>query len=73
MLGYINEKREGIVFAGGLLDYESVKEGLQSGQIGHLGLDVQWEEPFDPQDWIAQHPRCAHLCFLMSVKGDDML
>ncbi|CAL5221445.1 g3635 [Coccomyxa viridis] len=45
------------VARGGLLDYESVKEGLQSGQIGHLGLDVQWVEPFDPQDWIAQHPR----------------
>lgn len=43
--------------AGGLLDYESVKEGLQTGQIGHLGLDVQWIEPFDPEDWIAKHPR----------------
>ncbi|CAK0780981.1 hypothetical protein CVIRNUC_005244 [Coccomyxa viridis] len=45
------------VARGGLLDYESVKEGLQTGQIGHLGLDVQWIEPFDPEDWIAKHPR----------------
>lgn len=44
--------------AGGLLDYNSVREGLRNGQIGHLGLDVQWVEPMDPQDWIAQHPRC---------------
>ena len=49
--------------AGGLLDYDSVREGLQSGQISHLGLDVQWVEPMDPQDWIAQHPRCLHLLF----------
>ena len=46
-----------------MLDYESVREGLQSGQIGHLGLDVQWVEPMDPEDWIAQHPRCFHLLF----------
>ena len=41
-----------------------MKEGLQTGQIGHLGLDVQWTEPFNPQDWIAQHPRCS-LSFLL--------
>lgn len=47
------------VHAGGLLDYDAVKAGLESGHIGGLGLDVQWSEPFDPQDWIAQHPRCV--------------
>ena len=46
-----------VASAGGLLDYDSVKEGLESEQIGHLGLDVQWSEPFDPCDWVAQHPR----------------
>jgi phosphoglycerate dehydrogenase-like enzyme len=47
--------------AGGLLDYEAVKAGLEDGRIGGLGLDVQWSEPFDPADWIAQHPRCCLL------------
>jgi lactate dehydrogenase-like 2-hydroxyacid dehydrogenase len=46
-----------VASTGGLLDYDSVKEGLDTGQIGHLGLDVQWAEPFDPRDWVAQHPR----------------
>lgn len=32
-------------------------EGLTSGHIGGLGLDVQWQEPFDPTDPIACHPR----------------
>lgn len=32
-------------------------EGLTSGHIGGLGLDVQWQEPFDPRDPIAQHPK----------------
>jgi hypothetical protein len=43
--------------AGGLLDYAAVREGLASGHIAGLGLDVQEQEPVDPQDWLAQHPR----------------
>ncbi len=46
---------------GGLLNYSAVRAGLETGKIGGLGLDVHWSEPFDPQDWIAQHPRCATL------------
>lgn len=53
--------------AGGLLDYDAVKAGLESGHIGGLGLDVQWQEPFDPQDWIALHPRCAGLSARMQL------
>lgn len=36
--------------AGGLLDYDAVVEGLDSGRIGGLGLDVQWNEP-----WVRRH------------------
>ena len=48
--------------AGGLLDYDAVMEGLDNGRIGSLGLDVQWSEPWDPQDPIMSHPRsfCGH-------------
>lgn len=46
--------------AGGLLDYEAVKEGLSSGQVAGLGLDVQGQEPVPPGDWLAHHP-CVYL------------
>ena len=45
--------------AGGLLDYDAVLEGLNSGRIGGVGLDVQWVEPFNPDDPVAKHPRFA--------------
>ncbi|KAK4751350.1 hypothetical protein SAY87_004832 [Trapa incisa] len=37
---------------GGLLDYEAVKRNLESGQLGGLGMDVAWTEPFNPDDPI---------------------
>ncbi len=43
--------------AGGLLDYDATRQGLDSGKIRALGLDVQWQEPFDPDDYIAKHDR----------------
>ena len=42
--------------AGGLLDYNDVRAALHSGHIGGLGLDVQWEEPWDPEDPVSRHP-----------------
>ncbi len=45
------------VARGGLLDYDAVMEGLESGHIGGLGLDVQWREPWDPDHAISNHPR----------------
>ncbi|KAL4418773.1 hypothetical protein ABPG77_010378 [Micractinium sp. CCAP 211/92] len=44
------------VARGGLLDYEAVREGLDSGKIAGLALDVQEHEPVDPEHWLAQHP-----------------
>jgi lactate dehydrogenase-like 2-hydroxyacid dehydrogenase len=49
------------VARGGLLDYEAVRVGLDSGRIAGLGLDVQEHEPVDPQHWLAQHPRLVVL------------
>lgn len=43
------------VARGGLLCKETVLHGLQSNKIGGLGLDVQFYEPFDPEDPIARH------------------
>lgn len=44
------------VARGGLLDYEAMREGLASGKIAGLALDVQEHEPVDPEHWLAQHP-----------------
>ncbi len=49
------------VARGGLLDYDAVRVGLDSGRIAGLGLDVQEHEPVDPQHWLAQHPRLVML------------
>ncbi|GAB4816694.1 hypothetical protein N2152v2_003740 [Parachlorella kessleri] len=58
---FLGHCKEGIrivnVARGGLLDYSAVKEGLLSGKVGGLGLDVHFWEPFDPEDFIAQHPK----------------
>ncbi len=43
------------VARGGLLEYQPVLDGLESGKIGGLGLDVQFEEPFDPNDPITKY------------------
>uniref|UniRef100_A0A7C8Z3J0 Phosphoglycerate dehydrogenase n=1 Tax=Opuntia streptacantha TaxID=393608 RepID=A0A7C8Z3J0_OPUST len=44
------------VARGGLLEYDAVADGLKSGHLGGLGIDVAWKEPFDPNDPILQHP-----------------
>ncbi|KAF3525131.1 hypothetical protein F2Q69_00050542 [Brassica cretica] len=37
---------------GGLVNYESAYQSLESGHLGGLGTDVAWSEPFDPNDPI---------------------
>ncbi|CAH2066882.1 unnamed protein product [Thlaspi arvense] len=37
---------------GGLINYESAYQNLESGHLGGLGIDVAWSEPFDPEDPI---------------------
>ncbi len=43
--------------AGGLLDYDAVNDMLDTDAIGALGVDVQWQEPWDPQHYITNHPK----------------
>ena len=40
------------VARGGLVEYESVINNLESGHLGGLGTDVAWTEPFNPDDQI---------------------
>ncbi|XP_008802910.2 hydroxypyruvate reductase isoform X2 [Phoenix dactylifera] len=44
------------VARGGLLEYNSVLHHLESGNLGGLGIDVAWTEPFDPDDPILKFP-----------------
>ena len=34
-----------------------VRQALESGHIGGLGLDVHWVEPWDPNDYVSTHPK----------------
>lgn len=40
------------VSRGGLINYESAYQNLDSGHLGGFGTDVAWSEPFDPNDPI---------------------
>ncbi|XP_072964547.1 uncharacterized protein [Typha angustifolia] len=41
---------------GGILEYKSVLQNLESGHLGGLAIDVAWTEPFDPEDPILKFP-----------------
>lgn len=43
------------VSRGGVLDEGAILDGLKRGKIGGLGLDVQWNEPFDPNHEILNY------------------
>ena len=45
------------VCIGGLLDYDAISSMLDSDQIGALGLDVQWQEPWEPDHFITKHDK----------------
>lgn len=44
------------VARGGLLDYDAIKNALETNHLGGLGMDVAWFEPFDPADPVLQFP-----------------
>lgn len=43
--------------AGGLLDLQAITDMIDSDAIGALGLDVHWQEPWDPTHSITNHPK----------------
>lgn len=45
------------VARGGLLDHAATLSALESGKLGFLTADVQWFEPFDPEDPVTKHPK----------------
>ena len=48
------------VARGGLLDYGATRSGASSpGAIGGMGLDVQWDEPMDPEDAVCSSTRAC--------------
>lgn len=76
---FLDRCKDGItlvnVARGGLLDYAAVRAGLRTGKLGALGLDVQWSEPFDPDDEIAKHPNVIltpHVAGVTKISYDSM-
>lgn len=59
------------VARGGLLDYEAVKAALESEHISGLGMDVQWQEPIEPDDYFAKHARCDPRHYVGSLLDDS--
>ncbi len=44
------------VARGGLIDYGALRDALANGQLGGLGLDVFWTEPFAADDALLKFP-----------------
>jgi D-3-phosphoglycerate dehydrogenase len=41
----------------GLVDRAALETALQTGRIAGVGLDVWWQEPADPADFLLKHPK----------------
>lgn len=49
------------VARGGVIDREACLAALRDGTLGGLGLDVHWQEPWDPADELYRDPRVVAL------------
>jgi phosphoglycerate dehydrogenase-like enzyme len=46
---------------GAIVDRPALEAALASGRLGGVGLDVYWQEPWDPADPLYQHPAVVTL------------
>jgi phosphoglycerate dehydrogenase-like enzyme len=49
------------VARGGVIDRAALEQALAGGRLGGVGLDVFWEEPWNPADPLFQDPRVVVL------------
>jgi phosphoglycerate dehydrogenase-like enzyme len=49
------------VARGPVIDREALQDALARGHLGGVGLDVYWQEPWDPEDPLYHHPRVVTL------------
>ena len=49
------------VARGPVIDRAALEAALARGHLGGVGLDVYWEEPWDPSDALYAHPRVVAL------------
>jgi phosphoglycerate dehydrogenase-like enzyme len=49
------------VARGPVIDRDALQDALARGHLGGVGLDVYWEEPWDPADPLYAHPRVVTL------------
>ncbi|KAB2890229.1 MAG: hydroxyacid dehydrogenase [Kofleriaceae bacterium] len=49
------------VARGAVIDKDALQDALARGHLGGVGLDVYWQEPWDPADPLYAHPRVVTL------------
>jgi phosphoglycerate dehydrogenase-like enzyme len=49
------------VARGPVIDRDALQDALALGHLGGVGLDVYWQEPWDPADPLYRHPSVVTL------------
>ena len=76
---FLSHCKPGVVIVnvsrGGLLNYDDVLDGLESGHISGVGLDVFHTEPFPKGDPLLLHPKCIatpHVAGVTRISYENM-